>query len=255
MHIVALSPNSFHNQWEAERLLLSTSLWQIQCTVVSSIMPRSLQDRSLRVHQFSTELAHQQPFIFIRTHRSVTLTLASLLLPLANLFKVRPMSPVPYIQLLTFWPVSSSDLEISIYRRIMNMLILGPLDLWWTQCFECIHARLLMQTLLTAVYLSPIPNLCFLDGSHLLLARCGCFFVVAPFASCRAKVFHFDLKVFAASLTVMRSGESIKTAGIWRGAEKVQAGNRQHFTGANKIEKKETISDGLASALPYPPPR
>lgn len=70
-----------------------------------------------------------------------------------------------------------------------------------------------MQTLLTSVYLSPIPNLCFLDGSHLLLARCGCFFF-APLASCRAKVFHFDLKVFAASLTVMRSGESIKTAGI-----------------------------------------
>lgn len=136
MHIVALSPNSFHNQWEAERRLLSTSLWQIQCTVV----PRSLPDRSLRVHQYSTELAHQQPLIFIRTHRSVTLMLESLLLPLANLFKVRPMSPVPYIQLLTFWPVSSSDLEISIYRRIMNMLKLGPIGfmmntmLWMYAC-------------------------------------------------------------------------------------------------------------------------
>lgn len=29
-----------------------------------------------------------------------------------------------------------------------------------------------------------------------------------------ARVFHFDLKVFAASLTVMRSGESVRTAGI-----------------------------------------
>lgn len=29
-----------------------------------------------------------------------------------------------------------------------------------------------------------------------------------------AEVFHFDLKVFAASLTVMRSGESVRTAGI-----------------------------------------
>lgn len=32
--------------------------------------------------------------------------------------------------------------------------------------------------------------------------------------SFRAEVFHFDLRVFAASLTVMRSGESVRTAGI-----------------------------------------
>lgn len=54
-----------------------------------------------------------------------------------------------------------------------------------------------------------------------------------------AELFHFDLKVFAASLTVMRSGESVRTAGIWRRAEKLRPGNRQRAQTKSKKEREE----------------
>lgn len=133
-----------------------------------------------RVHQYSTKLAHQQPLIFIMTHRSVALKLGdsqSLSLPPVNLFKVRPMSAPPYIQVVTLWPASSSDLEIIIYRRIMNMLKQRPVGFMTnTMLWMYVCEVLFMQTLLTTVYLSALPDLSFLDGSPLLLARCGSFF-------------------------------------------------------------------------------
>lgn len=93
--------------------------------------------------------------------------------------------------------------------------------------------------------LFPLAKLCwpvFIYQGCLVIISWFAIFVFARFLTV-SPVFYFDLKVFAGSLTVMRSGESIKTAGIWLGAEKHGPGNQPHFTDeANKIKKRSQMT-------------
>ncbi len=108
-----------------------------------------------------------------------------------------------------------------------------------------------------ALFFFPLAKLCWPVFSYQLFLICFSVVIITWFgllslSLTSAKSLSLDLKVFAGSLTVIRSGESIKTAGIdWE--PKTRSWESALIHGQSKQNKKKADLRWLGSALPYPP--